>query len=43
MQTSGEDAITSWRELAQEARKLATIVGPLPAAAAPRKTGMLGR
>ena len=42
MQTSGEDAITSWGKLAQEAKKLATVVRPLPAAAAPRKTGMLG-
>ncbi len=32
MQTSGEDAITSWGELAQEAKKLATIVGPPPSA-----------
>ena len=43
MQTSGEDAITSWSELAQEAKKLATIVGPPPAASSPRKTGMLDR
>jgi hypothetical protein len=43
MQTSGEDAITSWSELAQEAKKLATIVGPLPAATSPKKTGMLDR
>jgi len=39
MQTSGEDAITSWGELAQEAKKLATLVGPPPAS--PKKTGML--
>ncbi len=43
MQTSGEDAITSWGELAQEAKKLATIVGPPPAASSLKKTGMLDR
>ena len=43
MQTSGEDAITSWGELAQEAKKLGTIVGPPPGASSPRKTGMLDR
>lgn len=43
MQTSGEDAITSWSELSQEAKKLATMVGPLPAATSPKKTGVLDR
>jgi serine/threonine protein kinase len=43
MQTSGEDAITGWSELAAEAKKLATIVGPLPAANSPKKTGVLDR
>jgi CheY-like chemotaxis protein len=39
MQTSGEDAITSWGELAQEVKKLASLVGPSPASR--KKTGML--
>jgi serine/threonine protein kinase len=43
MQTSGEDAITSWNKLSQEAKKLATMIGPLPAADSPKKTGMLDR
>jgi serine/threonine protein kinase len=37
------DAITSWGELAQEAKKLATIVGPPLAASSLKKTGMLDR
>ncbi|MEO8440810.1 MAG: DUF4388 domain-containing protein [Spartobacteria bacterium] len=40
MQTSGDDAITTWGELAQEAKRLATIVGP-PNAPSPKKTGVL--
>ena len=43
MQTSGEDAITSWGELAQEAKKLANIVGPPPPAGSAKKTGMLDK
>jgi len=39
MQTSGEDAITSWGELAQETKKLAALVGPPPASQ--KKTGVL--
>lgn len=38
MQTSGEAAITSWELLAQEAKKLAAIVGPPPPS--PKKTGV---
>jgi CheY-like chemotaxis protein len=41
MQTSGEGAITTWRELAQEAKRLATIVGPPPPLLSPKKTGVL--
>jgi CheY-like chemotaxis protein len=43
MQTSGEGAITSWGALAQEARNLATIVGPPPPLLSPRKTGVLDK
>jgi serine/threonine protein kinase len=43
MQTSGDGAITSWGELAQEARKLATIVGPPQRIPSPRKTGVLDK
>ena len=42
MQTSGDHAITSWGELAQEAKKLAAIVGP-PSSVSPKKTGMLDK
>jgi hypothetical protein len=41
MQTSGEGAITTWGELAQEAKKLATIVGTPPSLRSPKKTGVL--
>ncbi|MDQ3414863.1 MAG: DUF4388 domain-containing protein [Verrucomicrobiota bacterium] len=40
MQTSGEDALTTWRELAEEAKKLATMVGPPPPVLSPKKTGV---
>jgi len=43
MQTSGEDAIISWGELAQEAKKLATIVGPPSPLVSPKRTGVLGK
>jgi CheY-like chemotaxis protein/predicted Ser/Thr protein kinase len=41
MQASGEGAITAWGELAQEVKKLATIVGPPPPRLSPKKTGVL--
>lgn len=41
IQTSGEKAITTWGELAQEAKKVATIVGPPPPLLSPKKTGVL--
>lgn len=41
MQTSGDDALTSWEALAEEARKLEPIVAPAPLVRAPRKTGLL--
>ncbi|MGI8957369.1 MAG: DUF4388 domain-containing protein [Chthoniobacterales bacterium] len=43
MQTSGEEAITTWGELAQEAKKLATIVGPPPPVLSPKKTGVFDK
>ncbi len=43
MQTSGEDALTNWGELAQEAKKLATLVGPPRPILSPKKTGMLDK
>lgn len=41
MQTSGGDALTDWKALAEEAKKLETIVAPAPLLRAPRKTGLL--
>ena len=41
MQTSGEDAITTWSDLAEEAKKLASAVAPPPAVLSPKKTGVL--
>ena len=41
MQTSGEAAITTWSELAEEAKKLAIVVGPPMSVLAPKKTGVL--
>jgi CheY-like chemotaxis protein len=41
MQTSGEAAISSWGELVEEAKRLATIVGPSPPPATRKKTGVL--
>ena len=41
MQTSGEDALSDWKPLAEEAKKLETIVAPAPLQRAPRKTGLL--
>lgn len=41
MQSSGEGAITTWGELAQEARKLAAIIAPPPPLLSPKKTGVL--
>jgi CheY-like chemotaxis protein len=41
MQTSGEDAITSWAVLAQEAKKLERIVSPPQLVLPPRKTRVL--
>ena len=41
MQTSGEQAITSWAALAQEAKKLETIIGPPSSLRSPKKTGLL--
>ncbi|MEO7724641.1 MAG: DUF4388 domain-containing protein [Chthoniobacterales bacterium] len=43
MQTSGEKAITTWGELAQEAKKLASIIGPPPPLLSPKKTGVLDK
>ncbi|MEO8045162.1 MAG: DUF4388 domain-containing protein [Spartobacteria bacterium] len=43
MQTSGEAAITTWGELAQEAKKLAGMVGPPPPILSPKKTGVLDK
>ena len=43
MQTSGEGALTSWGALAQEAKKIATLVGPPPPLLSSRKTGVLGK
>ncbi len=43
MQTSGEDALVDWAALAEEAKKLETLVAPLPPARAPRKTGLLDK
>ncbi len=41
MQTSGENALTDWKALAEEAKKLEPIVAPAPLVRAPRKTGLL--
>ena len=43
MQTSGEDALTQWSALAQEAKRLETILAPAPPLPSPRKTGVLGK
>ncbi len=43
MQTSGENAIVTWSDLAQEAKKLAPIVGPPPVLLSPKKTGVLDK
>lgn len=43
MQTSGEDAITTWGDLSNEAKKLAIIMAPPEPGSAPRKTGVLGK
>ena len=41
MQTSGETALTTWDAVAQEAKKLAALVGPAPPLASRKKTGVL--
>ncbi len=41
MQTSGEEALTDWKALAEEAKKLEPIVAPAPLARTPRKTRLL--
>jgi hypothetical protein len=43
MQTSGEGAITTWGELAQEVKKLAAIVGPPSPIVSPKKTGVIDK
>ncbi len=43
MQTSGEDALTTWGELSQEAKKLAALVGPPAPLLSPKKTGVLDK
>lgn len=40
MQTSGDDAITQWSALAQETKKLETLLAP-PPLRSPRKTGLI--
>jgi hypothetical protein len=42
MQTPGEDAITEWSALAQEAKTLEAILAP-PPVFSPRKTGLLDK
>jgi CheY-like chemotaxis protein len=41
MQTSGHGALTTWSELAREAKKLSTIVGPPQPIRSPKKTGVI--
>lgn len=43
MQTSGEHAFATWAGLALEARKLGTLLGPVPVGNPGRKTGLLGK
>ncbi len=43
MQTSGENAITTWADLAQEAKKIAAVVGPPTVLLSPKKTGVLDK
>ncbi len=43
MQTSGEAAITSWGALAEEAKKLATMIETPAPLLAPKKTGVLNK
>ncbi len=43
MQTSGEDAITQWAALAQEAKKLETILAPPPPLPSSKKTGLIDK
>ena len=40
METAAEGAITTWPELAWEAKKLAAIVGLSPPVLSPKKTGV---
>ena len=40
METAAEGAITTWPELAREAKKLAAIVGLSPPVLSPKKTGV---